>query len=107
LLVKSHDYIKLIMRTVTSSLALFAVLVLTNPATSAQGDSCRACNCQFNNIEALIQLMKVENRNLVVNDTDDLLTSTIRNVVATDTLCGKLINLMVHIILNQMYTYYI
>ena len=67
-------------------LRLFTVLVLTL-AISAQGDSCRVCNCQFNTIETLVQLMRAEIRNLLVNDTEsgELLRSKIRNVLATDT----------------------
>ena len=47
--------------------ALLTVLALT-PATLGQGDSCQACNCQFNNVEVLDQLIESKIRNLLANN---------------------------------------
>ena len=36
---------------------VFAIISASSTA-SAQGDTCNACNCQFNNVEALTQLIE-------------------------------------------------
>ena len=48
-----------------------AVLLFLSPAgTSAQEDgTCRACHCQFNNVEVLRQLIESTIRDILVNDT--------------------------------------
>ena len=65
------------------------VLLFLSPAgTSAQGDStCRACHCQFNNVEVLDQLIEARIRDMLTNDTiaTQLIESRVRNVLANDT----------------------
>ena len=44
-----------------SVLYLVCVIIASiSTASIAQGDTCRACNCQFDNIQALDQLIKEE-----------------------------------------------
>ena len=73
-----------------SLLALLAVLILT-PITSGQSDSCRTCNCQFNNIEVLDQLIEYRIRSILANDTvsTQALESRVSNTVALN--FGKLV----------------
>ena len=46
-----------------------AVLVLSPAAAvlsaEAQGDSCNACNCQFNNVDLLIDLIRTEINSII------------------------------------------
>ena len=50
-------------------IALFAAaLLFLSPATSAQGDSCRACNCQFNNVQVLDRLIESKINKCLAND---------------------------------------
>ena len=51
-------------------LSVAALLFLSPAGTSAQEDgTCRACHCQFNNVEVLRQLIESTIRDILVNDT--------------------------------------
>ena len=56
-------------------LSVAAFVFLSPAATSAQEEegegqgTCRACHCQFNNVEVLQQLIESTIRNILVNDT--------------------------------------
>ena len=58
-------------RTLAMSLfvSLVAALLFLSPLASAQGDSCRVCNCQFSNVEVLDQLIEARIRDILANDT--------------------------------------
>ena len=56
-------------------IALFAatLLLLSPAATSAQSDgSCRACNCQFNNIEVLDRMIESKINKSLANDPGEI-----------------------------------
>ena len=56
-------------------IALFAatLLFLSPEATSAQGDSsCRACNCQFNNVEVLDRMIEAKINKSLANDPGEI-----------------------------------
>ena len=63
-----------------SLVALIAasLLFVSSPAdTSAQGDnSCRACNCQFNNIEVLDRMIESKINKSLANDPGEISQTT-------------------------------
>ena len=53
-------------------LSVAAFVILSPAATSVQEEgqgTCRACHCQFNNVEVLQQLIESTIRDILVNDT--------------------------------------
>lgn len=48
-------------------LLLGITAILSVAVQSTQGGSCNACNCQFNNVEVLTQLIRAEIGSLVTN----------------------------------------
>ena len=46
--------------TTAAVLVLFPSVAVTSAQAQTQGDSCGACNCQFNNVELLIDLIRAE-----------------------------------------------
>ena len=54
---------------------MFAATVLSVSSTvSAQGSTCNACNCQFNNIDALAQWIESKIRTIWTNESGKLTT---------------------------------
>ena len=49
------------------SLVLTFVITTCAAAVSAQSDTCRACNCQFNNVQVLDQLIEDKATTALVN----------------------------------------
>ena len=69
-------------------LSVAALLFLSPAGTSAQEDgTCRACHCQFNNIQLLRQLIESTIRDMLANDTSStqLIESRARHVLVNDT----------------------
>ena len=69
-------------------LSVAALLFLSPAVTSAQGDgTCRVCNCQFNNVEVLRQLIESMIRDILVNDTGSTqaIEERVINTLSTDT----------------------
>ena len=67
-------------------LSVAAFVILSPAATSAQEEgegqgTCRACHCQFNNVEVLQQLIESTIRDILVNDTES--TRAVERVINT------------------------
>ena len=55
------------------ALTAATLLLLSLAGTSAQGDSsCRACNCQFNNIQVLDRMMESKINKSLANDPGEI-----------------------------------
>ena len=52
-------------------LTLIFVATTCAAAVSAQSDTCRACNCQFDNVQVLTQLINDEVRTALQNGTGE------------------------------------
>ena len=59
------------------SLVLTFVITTCAAAVSAQSDTCRACNCQFNNVQVLDQLIENKVTTTLRNGTGELRMRTL------------------------------
>ena len=81
-------------------LSVLALLFLSSAGTLAEGDStCRACHCQFNNVEVLDQLIEDRIRNILVNDTEStqaieerIINTLASNATSTQAIEERIIN---------------
>ena len=86
------------------SIVWFTAILPLAPATFAQSDSCRACNCQFNNVEVLDQLIEARIRDMLANDTTVIqaIEERIRKILANDGQSTQVIESRIrHILAND------
>ena len=51
-----------------NALMLLVVAVFTSVTSAQNADTCQACNCQFNNIQALSQLVNARINDILTNE---------------------------------------
>ena len=56
------------MRPMINALSLLVVAICTSVASAQNAGTCQACNCQFNNVQVLSQLVASTVRDVLINE---------------------------------------